>query len=685
MLQANESTAETAPGAATNSDGFMGGCADAGSPTASTFQHELQQASLSLNARKPTKASELPVSVAGANSAPTSAGRATELERNQTDRRATPTSLKLQGENSTAGTATGEQPKSKDLTSKTSPGAIYAAAIVNAPVPADLSPVVAGGTSSGYATADSGADGGETVAATTAVARPTAGAAMPSAATAAPTPADATTSTSCEAGKPAAETTKASAGQASDLAGTKPLAAATSAVTASVASTIANAAAQAPTLAATAVRTEILTPRASSTLAANRLSGAESTGLITKDREPSSTSIPRDAGEPAAEAASVAANQASDQAGAKPLAAATSTVTASVASTIANAAAHVTASAAASRRVSNEGKDTKQSDRGNAAAQVVHNPSDPEIGLGLRTTLGARSIDSGRTAAAVQPAAGNDAAANGGTSKGFQGGAGSASPHGEKGRNADSGVANKPDAGPKGTGAGSPAFGQVAARHDATGAANPNPNPPPSISNGSPTVANASPTAHGHADGAGPSISRPIDSAAVVAQRDAGVPGASGVPVSGLDPAISAMHDARLVTKANQAEMRIQLEADGLGPVELRASVVGNTIGATIAAQRPETHWLLSSGVGSLHQALSDQHLHVDRIDILWSPGANVGGGSGGAATNGSGAEARQQGAGQPWTGTASAPAPADSAAEEMTTTSSMSSLYSEGKLSVRV
>jgi hypothetical protein len=245
----------------------------------------------------------------------------------------------------------------------------------------------------------------------------------------------------------------------------------------------------------------------------------------------------------------------------------------------------------------------------------------------------------------------------------------------DKGQAAGDAAAGKPAANTTGA----RAFGsQVGAAHDPSGHA--------AAANPATTVANTasggtSAGAGARAPGAGVSNGWPFSPAAIAGQSDAGVAG--GAAAMG-DGAVAGAYSAQMVARAARSEMRIQFQADGLGPVELRAAAEGNTIGATITTDRPETHWLLASGVGTLHQALADHNVQVERIDIVFNSPGNGGQASGGGTGSGggSGAQSNEQGTARPWAGTASSGIA--SVAVEEATTSSGTSLYRGGRLSVR-
>ncbi len=168
--------------------------------------------------------------------------------------------------------------------------------------------------------------------------------------------------------------------------------------------------------------------------------------------------------------------------------------------------------------------------------------------------------------------------------------------------------------------------------------------------------------------------------ATIAAHRDAGPPAAA-------DTGIAAVSNAQIIGRANQAEMRIQMQTETLGSLELRTWAAGNRVATTITAARPDTHCLLSNAVPALHQALSDHDLQVERIDIVWSGAGNAGNPAGNPTGGSHGGNSDSAANRQATSGSWSATAPAEqspSAAEEATT-SSAPGLYREGRLSVRV
>ena len=84
---------------------------------------------------------------------------------------------------------------------------------------------------------------------------------------------------------------------------------------------------------------------------------------------------------------------------------------------------------------------------------------------------------------------------------------------------------------------------------------------------------------------------------------------------------------AHLFGGAGGAEMRISINTDTLGPIELQATSEKDRIGAVIAAAKPETQELLTNELPTLQQALSERNVQIQQLTI--SQGALAGGMSG--------------------------------------------------------
>jgi hypothetical protein len=63
--------------------------------------------------------------------------------------------------------------------------------------------------------------------------------------------------------------------------------------------------------------------------------------------------------------------------------------------------------------------------------------------------------------------------------------------------------------------------------------------------------------------------------------------------------------------------MKVSLEAERLGTVELQAKVTNDQIRAAIAVDRHDTHAVLASDLSALHQALNDRHLGTAHVTLF--------------------------------------------------------------------
>ena len=77
------------------------------------------------------------------------------------------------------------------------------------------------------------------------------------------------------------------------------------------------------------------------------------------------------------------------------------------------------------------------------------------------------------------------------------------------------------------------------------------------------------------------------------------------------------VNSAKLVDAAGHSEMRIAMDTDKLGAVELRARMVGDVVGAAITVEKRDTHAVLALELPALQQALSDKQLHIEQVTLL--------------------------------------------------------------------
>jgi flagellar hook-length control protein FliK len=95
------------------------------------------------------------------------------------------------------------------------------------------------------------------------------------------------------------------------------------------------------------------------------------------------------------------------------------------------------------------------------------------------------------------------------------------------------------------------------------------------------------------------------------------------------------VNNAQLVQAAGHSEMRIAMDSDKLGAVELRARMIGDVVGAAITVEKREAHAILAVELPALQQALSDKQLRIEQVTLLH--------GSFSATTGDAGASTRQE------------------------------------------
>lgn len=99
-----------------------------------------------------------------------------------------------------------------------------------------------------------------------------------------------------------------------------------------------------------------------------------------------------------------------------------------------------------------------------------------------------------------------------------------------------------------------------------------------------------------------------------------------------LNPAGGVINTASLLQTQGKTEMRVAMQTETLGPLELHAVLDGGRLGASIAVVNHEAHTLLTNNLPSLQQVLNDQNLRVDHLSVLnaaTSSGTSTGNGGG--------------------------------------------------------
>ena len=86
---------------------------------------------------------------------------------------------------------------------------------------------------------------------------------------------------------------------------------------------------------------------------------------------------------------------------------------------------------------------------------------------------------------------------------------------------------------------------------------------------------------------------------------------------------------AHMLQQPGQTEIRIEMQADSLGGVELRAHIAGDQIGASIAVEHHDVQMALNSDLPALHSALAEKNLRVETLTVSQGTFSSLSGGSG--------------------------------------------------------
>jgi hypothetical protein len=106
-------------------------------------------------------------------------------------------------------------------------------------------------------------------------------------------------------------------------------------------------------------------------------------------------------------------------------------------------------------------------------------------------------------------------------------------------------------------------------------------------------------------------------------------------PTSADTTAIHIANDAQLMQTATHSEMRIAMQTEKFGAVELHARVAGDEIGAAITVEKKDAHAALAMELPALQQALSDKQMRVDQIALLHGSLGSTAGDAGAHAQQG--------------------------------------------------
>ena len=137
-----------------------------------------------------------------------------------------------------------------------------------------------------------------------------------------------------------------------------------------------------------------------------------------------------------------------------------------------------------------------------------------------------------------------------------------------------------------------------------------------------PTFASANATALANSPVVAVSAPATQSPAGVVPEKHASVPSlpltqTSTVPSAEGFSSTDAVRVSELHQRAGGAEMRITMDTELFGAIDLRATVHQSSLTATINVQHADVQNLLATDLPALQRSLADQHFHVERISVL--------------------------------------------------------------------
>jgi len=77
------------------------------------------------------------------------------------------------------------------------------------------------------------------------------------------------------------------------------------------------------------------------------------------------------------------------------------------------------------------------------------------------------------------------------------------------------------------------------------------------------------------------------------------------------------VQSAQLVSQIGKSDVKIAIQGEQFGAVELHAKVAGDQVSASITVEHHETHAFLSGDLPVLHQLLNERQLRVSEIVLL--------------------------------------------------------------------
>jgi flagellar hook-length control protein FliK len=125
-----------------------------------------------------------------------------------------------------------------------------------------------------------------------------------------------------------------------------------------------------------------------------------------------------------------------------------------------------------------------------------------------------------------------------------------------------------------------------------------------------------------------PAQAQPPNSNALLSQASAaGTHQTEILPASSEGTAV--VNSAHMLAQSGQTEIRIEMQADSLGGVELRAHIAGDQIGASIAVEHHDAQVALTTDLPALHNALAEKNLRLETLTVTQGSFSSLGGGLG--------------------------------------------------------
>ncbi len=89
------------------------------------------------------------------------------------------------------------------------------------------------------------------------------------------------------------------------------------------------------------------------------------------------------------------------------------------------------------------------------------------------------------------------------------------------------------------------------------------------------------------------------------------------------------VNTAHITVQPGQTEIRIEMQAESLGGVELRAHIAGDQIGASISVEHHDAQVALTTDLPALHIALAEKNLHLQSFTVSQGSFSSLSGGTG--------------------------------------------------------